>query len=102
MKSLIATVLLFAALQAHAEVFAVSPTVNGGEIRLTDQQSNCPANERWLYTKTPGGEIFPGCWSLVDGDVLATYRNGLIRLYSLSGFTLKTPSTPEKQRGQSL
>lgn len=100
MKNFIVAALLFAVLQAHAEVIAVSGTKAGGEIRLTNQQSNCPADERWFYTKTEGGEIFPGCWSLVDGEVLATYRNGLVRLYSLDGFILKKP--PVKPRSQSL
>ena len=102
MKSLIATVLLFAALQAHAEVFAVSGTKAGGEIRLTDQQSNCPTDSRWFYTTTKEGEVLPGCWSVVDGDVLAVYRDGSIRLYSMDGFILKKPATPTKPRAQSL
>lgn len=102
MKSLIASVLLFAALQAQAEVIAVSGTKAGGEIRLTNQQSNCPSDSRWFYTTTKEGEVLPGCWSLVDGDVFAAYRDGSIRLYSLDAFTLKKPATPAKQRGQSL
>ena len=99
---IVAAALLFAVLQAHAEVIAVSPTTAGGEIRLTDQQSNCPVDTRWFYTKAKGGEVFPGCWSVVGDEVLATYQNGMIRLYSLEAFTLKKPATPTKQRGQSL
>jgi hypothetical protein len=101
-KNFIAAVLLFAVLQAHAEVIAVSSTKAGGEIRLTNQQSNCPSDARWFYTTTREGEVLPGCWSMVDGDVFASYRDGSIRLYSLDAFILKKPATPAKQRGQSL
>ena len=100
------TLILLAALlcgAAHAEVIAISSTKAGGEIRLTDQQSNCPADTRLFYTTTKGGEVMPGCWSLLDGDVFAAYRDGSVRLYSLDGFTVKQkPAAQTKQRGQSL
>lgn len=87
---------------AQAEVIAISETKAGGQIRLTNQQSNCPAETRLFYTTTTTGEVMPGCWSLLDGDVYAVYRDGSIRLYSISAFTIKQNAQPSKQRGQSL
>ena len=88
---------------AQAEVIAISGTKAGGEIRLTNQRSNCPDESRLFYTTTRTGEVMPGCWSLLDGDVFAVYKDGSIRLYSLDAFTLtQKPAAPQKQRGQSL
>lgn len=100
------TLILLAALlcgAAQAEVIAISSTKAGGEIRLTNDQSNCPSDSRYFYTTIPGGVVMPGCWTVVDGDIFAVYRDGGMRLYSLDAFTVKEkPAAPTKQRGQSL
>lgn len=100
MRALILLAALLAG-TAQAEVIAISETRAGGQIRLTNQQSNCPTDSRWFYTTTTGGEVMPGCWSIVDGDVLAVDRDGSVRLYSLGGFVI-TKERPIKQRGQAL
>lgn len=81
--------LAFIAGAANAEVFAIASTKAVGQIRLTNESSNCPDGSKFFYIRTADGEVLPGCWRLLDGEVLATFKDGLIRLYSLDGFTMK-------------
>lgn len=75
---------------ANAEVIAVSGTMNGGEIRLTNDKSNCPRASLFMYIRSPSGIAYPGCWELIDGDVFVKFADQTQRLYDINGFSSPT------------
>ena len=102
MRALILLAALLAG-TAHAETIAFSATQAGGQIRLTDEKSNCGPGLFFFYTTTTSGEVLPGCWKMLDGDVYAKYADGSIRLYPSDGFTMKKAAPQkQKQRGEML
>ncbi|RYE43929.1 MAG: hypothetical protein EOP24_26120 [Hyphomicrobiales bacterium] len=93
---------LLATASASADVVAEGNTNNAnGVIRLTNEQSNCATDSRFMYVRTATGTVYPGCWKVQHGDILAVFRDGDVMLYRIDGFTWNIPSQ-QKQRGSSL
>lgn len=102
MKAALILAALLASTAASAEVVAESSTSNAnGVIRLTNEQSNCAAGSKFMYVRTATGNVYPGCWRLQHGDILAVFRDGDVMLYRIDGFAWNLPSQ-QKQRGSSL
>lgn len=75
------------ALTARAETILVTGNNAGGEIRLTNEQSNCQPGKKLVYLTNPQtSRILAGCWTLRDGDVLVLWSDGDFRLYQLAHF----------------
>lgn len=91
MKRLLITLAALLAFNAHAEVFAVSKTTAGGEIKLTTLTCATNEHKRFMYVTTPSGEVFKGCWVLLDTDIYVVFDDGMERMYNARGFTLRKP-----------
>lgn len=91
------------AFSAHAEVLAVLPTSDGGQIRLTKEQNGC-VKSVFAYVLSPDGKIAKGCWEIRDGDVFVRYQDGRERLYPIGAFRPpgKTTRRPTQAKGMTV
>jgi hypothetical protein len=97
---IVAAALLFAVLQANAEVIASLPNEAGGQILLTNAKGPCK-NGLLMMSTVKSGEYLQGCWSPYDEQVFVVYADGSSRMYPMEGFTLRTRQQV-KPRSQSL
>ena len=100
MPKLLPLLLALLSVSAQAEVIATSPTTAEGEIRLTDEPCDGKRGMYFMFITVPGGNYYTGCWKLVDGDVYAVLENGVQKIYSSAGFTVRKPA--RARRGEAL
>ena len=96
MKRLLIAIATCLAFNAQSEVFAVSKTTAGGEIKLTTLTCANNEHKRFMYVTTPTGEVFKGCWVLLDTDIYVVFDDGMERMYDARRFTIRKPLKRDK------
>lgn len=87
----------------HAATFASAANGNGGRIVLTDVPAkDCGKDSFILYARASNGKVIYGCWTFREGEIVAQYDDGSVRIYDLEGWTMgeKYQDKP-KQQGNS-
>jgi len=76
--------------KAKAEEFAFVSNEAGGEIVLTDQRGNCSKDWLVVLSRTGGGSLLSGCWSVSKGGkyIVVNWSDGDTSMYLLTDFTL--------------
>lgn len=84
-----ASVFALAAVPAMAFNIATSPTTNGGQIVMTNDQRWCAAGTKYIFATSAGGRVIAeGCWSYDDPVVVAQYTDGSRFNYNTNSFLL--------------
>ena len=68
--------LFFAALPAHAQIFAVAQSRDGARVLLHTGAGPCVGAARLAEHVSAEGEKTPGCWLMMQGTILVSFLDG--------------------------